>query len=534
MLGQFLIRFFSAGASTKDSHKRKLKANGPQTIAHGGVDIARLRRELLQLEENPSPRYQPPSDEPLSDEQQTIFDLIVRSDESVFFTGPAGTGKTMLLKRIIAALSQKHPAHAIAITASTGLAAFNISGTTLHRFAGIGLGQAPTQKLITDIMDNYFAKKRWQAVEVLVIDEISMIDSTLFDKLDLIAQAVRRVYLPFGGIQLVLSGDFFQLPPVSKGGDDASPRFCFEAEAWKHAIQHTMSLTQNHRQKDKKFTMMLNEIREGHASRATINTFRKLSRPLRAVSDDETEPIQLFPLRRGADSANARRLQDIQGPIRTFVAVDGGSVEDDDTRDRLLKDCIAPKTIELKKGAQVMLTANVDSLLVNGSQGRVIGFATYRTYLDMYCNIDSDDEPTDEELRIHVLRHGLPEETPYPVVRFDIGDGETQTAFCAPVQWSVERWKLVDGSDEEWELVKLATRKQIPLVLAWALSIHKAQGQTLKRVTVDLANVFEWGQAYVALSRATSLDGLQVLNFYPGRVKAHPKVKMFYAGLSKG
>ncbi|KAF5679187.1 mitochondrial dna helicase [Fusarium heterosporum] len=471
-----------------------------------------------------------PDGESLNEEQQAVFNLVVNQGESVFFTGPAGSGKSFLLKRIIKSLGFKYFAEkdSVGVTASTGIAAQNIGGTTLHRFAGVGLGQAPTLKLINDILDSDFKKQRWLDVRVLVVDEISMIDCLFFDKLDAIARAIRGTDLPFGGIQLVLCGDFFQLPPVTKGSDDGSPRFCFESKAWNRALQHTINLSHIYRQRDPEFTKMLNQIREGCLSPVTTEKFKRLQR---SVAGDGVECTELFPLRREADRANARRLQSINGKAYNYTAGHGGTVKNPDIRKMLLSDCIAPEYLTLKEGAQVMLLKNIDSSLVNGSQGSVIGFSNKHSFLHEdwdnggpYHNMVSSRE-LDEMIEDRL--------TFYPVVRFVMPDGIKRTHFCEPAEWGVERWVADPFAEDGWRVEKLATRTQVPLLLAWALSIHKAQGQTLDRVKVDLDRVFETGQAYVALSRSRSIDGLQVLNFDPDKVTVHPKAKAFYKSLEK-
>ncbi|CAJ0552604.1 Ff.00g006820.m01.CDS01 [Fusarium sp. VM40] len=460
----------------------------------------------------------------LSEEQQTVFNLVVNRGESVFFTGAAGTGKSVLLRKIVQSLVAKYlgDRDCIGVTASTGLAAQNIGGTTLHRFTGIGLGEAPTKKLIKDIVESKIKLKRWMDVRVLIIDEISMIDCVLFDKLDAIARAVRETDEPFGGIQLVLSGDFFQLPPVRKGADDGSPKFCFESKSWNRAIRHTINLTQIYRQRDPEFTTMLNQVREGSLSPATVEKFGKLHRP---VQHKGVEATELFPLRREADRANLRRLQDIDRDAHKYIAEDGGTIKNPDIRKMLLSDCIAPKYLTLKVGAQVMLTQNIDQTLVNGSQGCVIDFCNTLSFLHTSWEDGNthhnSDEVTDKLLPL------------YPVVLFTMRDGKPRIHHCEPVEWAVERWLPKPWETDGWVVNKLATRVQVPLILAWALSIHKAQGQTLDRVKVDLERVFETGQAYVALSRTRSIEGLQVLNFDPSKVAVHPKAKAFYESLSK-
>lgn len=186
----------------------------------------------------------------LSDEQKKIMNLVIEQRRSVFFTGSAGTGKSVLLREIIKNLRIQHKTQPdrVAVTASTGLAACNVSGVTLHSFAGIGLGKEDVPELVKKIKRNQKAKSRWLRTKILVIDEISMVDGDLFDKLENIARIVRNNGRPFGGIQLVITGDFFQLPPVPDYGKVA--KFSFDAATWNTSIEHTIGLTQVFRQKD--------------------------------------------------------------------------------------------------------------------------------------------------------------------------------------------------------------------------------------------------------------------------------------------
>ncbi len=233
------------------------------------------------------------------------------------------------------------------------------------------------------------------------------------------------------------------------------------------------------------------------------------------------------------DNANVTRLRMLQGKEYVFESRDGGAIVDKPQRDKLLSNCMAPEAIVLKKGAQVMLIKNVDESLVNGSLGKVIGFMDEKKF-DSYQATEASmgfdgtlatqtngDGPEDAARKrmmesINTVRQ-------WPVVRFMIADGTTRDLLCQPESWKVE---LPNGEVQ-------ASRNQVPLILAWALSIHKAQGQTLERVKVDLGKVFEKGQAYVALSRATSMAGLQVLRFDPKKVNAHDRVRTFYAKLSR-
>ena len=527
-------------STTKEVYSKRKKKGGKSTAKLGETSNAlksRKSKEKLPAEPTASAFSRDPGEDALSDEQRVILDMVVSQGKSVFFTGPAGTGKSVLLRKMVSDLAKKYSKDMdhVAVTASTGMAAFRLDGTTLHRFAGIGLGQAPLAKLIQDINKCPYKRGRWLKAKVLVIDEISMVSAELFDKLDQIARKVRYSSRPFGGIQLVVTGDFFQLPPIVKGADDGSPRFCFQAESWKRAVPHTMNLTTIYRQKDPKLTKMLNEIREGEPSGDTIRTIQKLNRPLQWGQPRVADATELYPTRRGADEANARRMASLKGPSRTYHAVEGGKIKDPIARKRLLTDCIAPDTVELKVGAQVVLVKNMEDL-VNGSQGLVVGFADDDSFRNSQWFGQDGNEP------IKFEKDALPEPTScleksanlYPVVCFSLPNGTTDTILCKPAEWTVSRWDLVTTFPEpEWRTETLATRVQVPLILGWALSIHKAQGQTLDRVKVDLGQTFENGQAYVALSRVTTIEGLQVLNFDPSKVTVHPAVKQFYSELSR-
>ena len=226
----------------------------------------------------------------LSDEQRHVCNLVAEKKQSVFFTGSAGTGKSVLLREIIKVLRDKYRREPdrIAVTASTGLAACNIGGVTLHSFAGIGLGKEPVPELVKKIKKSSKAKQRWLRTKVLIVDEISMVDGELFDKLEAIARSIRNNGRPFGGLQLVITGDFFQLPPVPDSGRVA--KFAFDAASWVTSIGHTIGLTQVFRQRDATFANMLNEMRLGKLTPKSIASFRSLSRDLDFKDDqDATE-----------------------------------------------------------------------------------------------------------------------------------------------------------------------------------------------------------------------------------------------------
>ena len=241
-----------------------------------------------------------------------------------------------------------------------------------------------------------------------------------------------------------------------------------------------------------------------------------------------------FPTRSEVDNANNTRMKYLDGDGMLFTAIDGGSIKDEVQRGKLLSNCMAPPTLALKKGAQVMLIKNLDDSLVNGSLGKVLGFMDEREF-EIFSRTDNDFEvyqvhgPDPEEMskfRKKFKNKMDPDmsesvDKRWPYVRFSNADGTSRHLLVQPEMWKIE---LPNGEVQ-------ASRSQVPLILAWALSIHKAQGQTLERVKVDLGRVFEKGQAYVALSRATCQEGLQVLRFDPKKVMAHDKVRNFYNSL---
>lgn len=536
--------------------------------------------------DKPAPRVVKPL--VLSQEQEYILSLVM-DGVSLFYTGSAGTGKSVLLRALIKSLRSKCDKGEVAVTASTGLAACNIGGITLHSFAGVGLGQGTTENLLKKVRRNKKASNRWKEVKVLIIDEISMIDGNFFNMLDEIARKIRRSNKPFGGIQLVICGDFYQLPPVSKNKSvDGTEKereeavFAFESRAWLDTIETTLVLKEVFRQRgDQKFIDMLNEMRSGHVSNENNLDFKRLLRPLEVQQG--IEPAQLYCTRMEVENANNNRLNRLKGSTQLYTAVDSGSLPPEQ-RQAVLNNFLTPPKLFLKKGAQVMCIKNFDETLVNGSLGQVIDFIDRDTYMH-YQNMVEKPEATAEEIEQTVAEitkrekkerddefkfeykpeglddsifsflteeteqvslgsnstldqaydeninrkrelleklHAKSSKNKYPLVKFLLPDKNHRTVLVEPETWNVE--------DEHMNV--LAKRVQLPLILAWSLSIHKSQGQTLQRVKVDLKRVFENGQAYVALSRAVSREGLQVLNFDRLKVTTHPKVNQFYSSLS--
>nr|XP_020471803.1 ATP-dependent DNA helicase PIF1 [Monopterus albus] len=447
------------------------------TVAGGGQQVKRSRSDS-----NFSPVKQNPSKKPvlslpsctLNKEQAAVLSAVL-SGKNVFFTGSAGTGKSFLLKRIMGSL----PPKSTFATASTGVAACHIGGTTLHSFAGIGSGSAPLEQCI-ELAQRPRVLQHWTSCRHLIIDEISMVEAQFFDKLESVARSVRRSSEPFGGIQLIVCGDFLQLPPVSKGKEKAS--FCFQARSWRKVIQLNMELTEVRRQTDKLFISLLQAVRVGRVTEEV--TTKLIASAYHRIERDGILATRLCTHKDDVELTNEKKLQQLPGSARVFEALDSDPA--------LVKtiDAHSPvsRLIQLKVGAQVMLTKNLDITqgLVNGARGVVVAFESGNT--------------------------GLPR------VRFLCG----VTEVLKP-----ERWVFKAGGGIH------LSRQQLPLKLAWAISIHKSQGMTLDCVEISLARVFESGQAYVALSRARSLEGLRVMDFDPRVVRVDPDVLLFYKKLRK-
>ncbi|KAB0795079.1 hypothetical protein PPYR_11918 [Photinus pyralis] len=408
--------------------------------------------------------------EVMTDEQKRVFDACM-SGLNVFFTGSAGTGKSFLLKKIIAAL----PPNATAATASTGVAACHIGGTTLHQFAGIGRGEATLERSFVMASKSVVAQG-WRKTKHLIIDEISMIDADYFEKVEEVARYVRRNDKPFGGIQLILCGDFLQLPPVTKRNE--TTRFCFQSPMWERCVQRSFELSEVHRQHDSEFINILNKLRLGEVPKEVADKLMATSKQI--IELNGILATRLCSHTNEAIMINESKLKSLEGESVAFNAVDS----DGTATKQLDEQTPVASQIILKIGAQVMLlkNLNISSGLVNGARGVVVGF-----------------------------------EDNLPVVTF-------RNQKCAIKQ---ERWLCKTPSG------MVITRMQVPLKLAWAFSIHKSQGLTLDCVEMSLGKVFEAGQAYVALSRAKSMDTLRILDFKASQVWANPTVVDFYKKLRR-
>lgn len=500
----------------------------------------------------------------LSDEQKQVITYIVQDGLNVFYTGSAGTGKSVVLRELVTRLNSKFYSSNVGVTASTGLAACNIGGQTIHRFLGIGFGEGSVDSIVASIKKKPAVLKRWKTLKVLIIDEISMIQGRLFEKLNNIGKVLRNSpNLPFGGIQIVCTGDFFQLPPVVKGGPS---EFCFEMDSWRETIQKTILLSEIFRQKgDTELIDMLNSLRFGNLNDQMIAKFSKLTRKIKY--EDGLEPTELFPLREDVKRANDYRLQQLPlSPIK-YLAMDTSK---DPFHQKMLENLMCERELTLKVGAQVMYLKNLDDDIVNGSIGTVLYFLTTPLW-DKVSAIYGDDsigldEQVNDEIRLisskvesQLTTWDNPEDVAlyekipldrrsrfqqlvafamnekqmnlYPVIRFNIPRKEPKVILVQREEFRIDSARVSGvGGGEDNRLCRV----QLPLLLSWALSIHKAQGQTISRLRIDLKKVFEKGQVYVALSRATSKELLEIVNFDPRKIQVADKVKQFYDKLDKG
>lgn len=415
---------------------------------------------------------------PMKMKQREALSLL-EDGQSVFLTGPGGVGKTAVLKSFASNASVN-----IAITSTTGTSALLLNGTTLHSFLGIGLGKESVKKLVDRITSQNWLSNRWRLVECLVIDEISMMHPDLFDKLEEVARIVRRNNDPFGGIQLALSGDFLQLPCIG------TMNFCFQAKSWNKCVPNVVYLDEIIRQGDRKFQRCLNAVRMGNISKE-VRSILDTRVGVELHNSYGIRPTKLYSKNVNVERENNLELDKLAEEGRDFCAYEMSIEVPADLRrhkaylvKKFHKYCPVVERIELCIGAQVMLVKNIDLAcgLANGSRGVVIGF----------------------------------NDASMPIVRFLNGE---ERAI------GMEVWDM----DEKNRRVLRAF--QIPLRVAYAISIHKSQGCSLDYAEIDLSDVFEYGQAYVALSRVKSLHGLSIVAIDYKCIQADPLAVSYYESL---
>lgn len=399
------------------------------------------------------------------------------SGKNIFLTGSAGTGKSFAGKKLFEYCETNDIP--LFKSASTGIAAVNISGLTIHSLLCLGTGDGEVKNIVSNIKRNKVINGRVSRMRHLFVDEISMIDGRLLDKVDQVLRIVKRRNAPFGGVQVIFCGDFYQLPPVSRVG---APQLAFESKAWDLANFVTINLKEQVRQSsDKEFADILNKVRIGSADGISALD----SRVNAMVPDSKTKPIYIFSRNIDVEDLNNQKLKEIKSPSFHYTCIDSGSESGIASLDKF---CSTPKELELKVGAQVMLTRNVDveSGLVNGS----IGIVTKLAKFSVSVNFDGND-----------------------------------------IILGKEKWEITEpAEDKNGKTINkvIASREQYPVKLAYASTIHKAQGCTFDKMVLDTQGVWEYGQTYVGLSRGRSLNGLFLRNFSAKTIKANPKVKDFY------
>ena len=431
----------------------------------------------------------------LNDDQAAAF-VAVQSGQNIFLTGPAGAGKSFLIRHIVGWAASV--GKTIGITALTGCAALLLGSNakTLHSWSGIGLGRDSVDTLMKSVLKYPQTKRRWKKTDILIVDEISMMTPDLFEKLNAIGKRVRASPQPWGGLQLIVCGDFFQLPPVVKGisGETFPGRFAFESTAWKAANLKPILLHRIERQTDAGFQRLLNECRIGAPSAETIELLK--SRQNLNWKKQMIKPTLLFSRNSDVEAINESNVAALKKPLRVYEAqtevlnttgIPPSEIPCGEALERLIQKMDADSSyvprLDLCVGAQVMLLINKDleAGLANGSRGVVLGF--------------SDNN--------------------IPIVQFMHGD---------PVAVEHHLW-----ISSECEAI---VRSQIPLRVAYAITIHKSQGATLDCALIDIgSNTFEYGQAYVALSRVRNLESLYVFNLNPTKIMAHPSVIAYYESI---
>lgn len=407
----------------------------------------------------------------LSDDQLRAFNE-VNNGHSVCITGKGGTGKSYLLDVIQELLG-------CTVTASTGIAALNVGGATIHSWSGLGIGRISGERLVA-IMRNKARQyndgtlDRLKNVKRLAIDEISMLEGDFVEKLDELLRIVRENDSPFGGTQMLFLGDFLQLPPIKHNG---IPRFAFETQPWKDLGVKVCMLNKCFRQKDQEFADLLDDIRNGNVTSEVVSY---LNSRFIAIDPDPAHPgLIIHTHNAGCDQINAEGLSQTDGKEQVYTARD--TCVHESFAAQLDKNCLASKSLTLREGCRVMLLKNLDTYggLVNGSMGTIE--RVHRS-------------------EVHV--------------KFDGKDYSTEIVGA--------EWEITDGDDI------LATRKQIPLRLGYAVTVHKSQGMSLNKLYAHLDKCFSPGQAYVALSRATTPEGIFLRGSANLNIMANSRAVDFY------
>lgn len=402
---------------------------------------------------------------------QTDALQLLKQASNVFVTGQPGSGKSYLTNQYVDWLLDN--GKNFAVTASTGIAALNVSGKTLHSFAGLRNDNKLTDDDVQEILGNSNTYRRYTSTDILIIDEISMVSAQLFENIDRLAKLARRSDKPFGGMKVVAVGDFYQLPPING-------EYCFTSNAWKNAGFSFCNLTEQHRTNDGVFIDILTGIRKGVLTSEQREYIRA-----RYVEDVSTLEgvIRLDTHNIKVDEINQIKLSRLTATPRTYRMTSDGQ---ETYVESLKKNCLSPDLLILKVGARVIFTRNdIEERWVNGTQGEVIAMNEGVATVKLYSNgVEVEVEPV--------------------------------------------KWEHCNGYGKSRQI--LASISQLPLRLAWAITVHKSQGMTLDKAIIDVTRVFATGQAYVAISRVRSLDGVYLQGkLTAGFLKVDDQVKDFYA-----
>lgn len=394
---------------------------------------------------------------------------ILKTGGNVFLTGEPGSGKTYVINKYIAYLEACKIR--VAVTASTGIAATHIGGMTIHSWSGIGPRDTLTRYDLDAIASKKNVVDKVKKTQVLIIDEVSMLDGKVIDMVNIVCKTIRESTEPFGGLQVIFVGDFFQLPPISKMGD--MMRYAFESRGWEEARPMVCYLSDQFRQDDEMLLSLLKAIRLNAVEEEHYTLLQEQTE----IGYENIEPTRLFTHNSDVDALNIAKLRELPGMTRKFQMAGRGNKQ---LQQNLAKNCLSPELLELKEDALVMCTKNNFEVgYVNGTLGRVTGF-------------DMDDG--------------------YPII--ETADG--RSISIKPATWTIAE----DGK-------VLAEIEQVPLRLAWAITIHKSQGMSLDAAEIDLSKAFVFGQGYVALSRVRTLEGLKMLGMSPTALRVDPKIVHF-------
>lgn len=402
---------------------------------------------------------------------------ILKTGRNVYLTGPAGSGKTHVLREYISFLKDRGVQ--VGLTASTGIAATHFGGVTIHSWSGIGIKDYLSDTDIDLLVQKEYLWKRYQRTSVLIIDEVSMLTPSIFDSLDRLARSMKQVDSPFGGMQIVLSGDFFQLPPVVRGVNNI--QFAYTAQSWIDADIRVCYLEEQFRQRDDALLNILNEIRSGDVSDESRELLCTRICDGTDIYIDGVVPTRLYTHNADVDAVNASELEKLPDGVHKYEMESKGKAN---VVSSIKKGLLVPETLCIKKDSVVMFVKNnSEAGYVNGTLGTVVDF-----------------------------------EEGFPVVKTFSGN----KIIAYPVEWAIEEGEKV-----------VAQVSQVPLRLAWAITIHKSQGMSIDAAEIDLSKSFVPGQGYVALSRLCTLEGLVLRGLNSVALEVNKEVLSYDAHLHK-